>query len=336
VRVWVDLGNSPHVALFGEVVDELRQQGDDVFLTARDHAQTVGLALERWSDVVVIGGRSPTGLGGKAAALGGRARDLARLLRHERPDVALSHGSYAQALVAARLRIPLVTMMDYEHQPANHLSFRLARRVIVPDVFPAAALRRCGAKEQKVRRYAGFKEQLYLARFRPNEQVVAELGLDPAKVIVVMRPAPEGALYHRMANEYFDELLDKVRRRSAIEAILLARSSADARRYAALGGLVVPHRPIDALSLVASADLMIGGGGTMTRESALLGTPTYTVFIGRPAAVDAELMRLGLLHDLRTGGRPPFVKRSAVKRPVPEERRREVLDTIRKALTEVV
>jgi predicted glycosyltransferase len=336
MRVWVDLGNSPHVALFGEVVDELRKQGDDVFLTARDHAQTVGLALERWSDVVVVGGRSPTSLRGKAATLGGRARDLARLLRNERPDVALSHGSYAQALVAARFRIPLVTMMDYEHQPANHLSFRVARRVIVPNVFPTSALRRFGAKEQKVLRYAGFKEQLYLARFRPNQKVLAELGLDPQKVIVAMRPAPEGALYHRMANEYFDELLDKVRRRSDIEAVLLARTSADARRYAALRGVIVPRRPIDSLSLVASADLMIGGGGTMTRESALLGTPTYTVFIGRPAAVDAELMRLGLLHDLRTGGLPVFEKRSAPTRPIPEESRREVLDTIRKALSEVV
>ena len=107
-----------------------------------------------------------------------------------------------------------MTMMDYEHQPANHLSFRVARRVIVPKVFPTAALRRFGAKEQKVLRYAGFKEQLYLARFRPNREVLAELGLDPQKVIVVMRPAPEGALYHRMENEYFDELLDTVRRRS--------------------------------------------------------------------------------------------------------------------------
>jgi predicted glycosyltransferase len=335
VRVWVDLGNSPHVALFGEVVDELREQGDEIFLTARDHAQTVGLALERWPDVVVVGGRSPTSRGGKAAALGARARELTRLLRTEGPDVALSHGSYAQALVAARLRIPLVTMMDYEHQPANHLSFRVARRVIVPEVFPASALRRFGANEQKVLRYAGFKEQLYLARFRPSEQVVAELGLDLEKVIVVMRPAPEGALYHRMANQYFDDLLETLRRRSALEVILLARSSADARRYAALAGVIVPHRPIDALSLVASADIMIGGGGTMTRESALLGTPTYTVFIGRPAAVDTELMRLGLLHDLRTGGRPAFAKRSALVRPIPEEGRREVLNAIRKALAAV-
>jgi uncharacterized protein len=336
VRVWVDLGNSPHVALFGEVVDDLRQRGDDVFVTARDHAQTVALALKRWPDVVVVGGRSPTSVGAKAAAIGGRARDLARLLRNDRPEAALSHGSYAQALVAARLRIPLVTMMDYEHQPANHLSFRVARRVIVPKVFPTSALRRFGAREQKVLRYAGFKEQLYLARFRPNAEVLAELGLDREKVIVVMRPAPEGALYHRMANDFFDDLLDEVRGRSAIQTILLPRGAGDAARYAALDGVIVPRRPVDALSLLACADLTIGGGGTMTRESALLGTPTYTVFMGRPAAVDAELIRLGLLHDLRTGGRPAFAKRAASPMAVPEERRREVLDTIRKALAEVV
>src|SRR6476619_7211020 len=98
VRVWIDLGNSPHVALFGEVVDELRQQGDDVFLTARDHAQTVALALERWSDVVVVGGRSPTSLRGKAATLGGRRSIKKNMLRNDRHDVALSQGSYAPAV----------------------------------------------------------------------------------------------------------------------------------------------------------------------------------------------------------------------------------------------
>ena len=61
MRVWVDLGNSPHVALFNEVVDDLRQRGDDVLLTARDHAQTVGLALERWTDVVVVGALQVSG-----------------------------------------------------------------------------------------------------------------------------------------------------------------------------------------------------------------------------------------------------------------------------------
>ena len=38
--------------------------------------------------------------------------------------------------------------MDYEHQPANHLAFRLASRVIVPRAFPTEALRRYGARER--------------------------------------------------------------------------------------------------------------------------------------------------------------------------------------------
>jgi predicted glycosyltransferase len=316
------------------VVQDLRERHADVFLTARDHAQTVDLALQRWPDVVVVGGRSPAGLRDKATAVGSRARDLSRLLKADRPDVALSHGSYAQALAATRLRIPLVTMMDYEHQPANHLSFRVARRVIVPSVFPAAALRRYGAKGQKVLRYNGFKEELYLRGVRQDQRVLEDLGLDREKVIVVMRPAPEGALYHRMANARFDQLLETVRRRTDTQPVLLPRSDEDALRYGALAKVVVPPRPIDALSLLALADLTIGAGGTMTRESALLGTPTYTVFIGRQAAVDAELVRLGLLHDLRTEGAPAFTKRASSYRPIHESRPAEILNTIWKALAE--
>jgi predicted glycosyltransferase len=318
------------------VVQNLRERHDDVILTARDHAQTVHLALQRWPDVVVVGGPSPAGLREKAAALGSRARDLSHLVKTDRPDVALSHGSYAQALVATRLRIPLVTMMDYEHQPASHLAFRVARRVIVPRVFPASALRRYGARERKVLRYKGFKEELYLSGFRPDQGVLEELGLDPEKVIVVMRPAPEGALYHRMANARFDELLETVRRRTDTEVVLLPRSDDDASRYGALAKLIVPSQPIDALSLLACADLTIGAGGTMTRESALLGTPTYTVFIGRPAAVDGELIRLGLLRDLRAEGTPTFEKRPASDRSIPAGRPDEILNTIWKALAEAL
>ncbi len=70
-------------------------------------------------------------------------------------------------------------MMDYEHQPANHLSFRLARRVIVPQVFPQESVRRFGARSGKVVRYDGFKEELYLAGIAPEPALLVSLGLDP-------------------------------------------------------------------------------------------------------------------------------------------------------------
>jgi predicted glycosyltransferase len=47
MRVWIDLTNSPHVLVMRPVIDVLRARGDDVLVTARDFAQTLGL-LERF------------------------------------------------------------------------------------------------------------------------------------------------------------------------------------------------------------------------------------------------------------------------------------------------
>jgi predicted glycosyltransferase len=335
VRVWIDLANSPHVPLLAPVVERLEADGDLVLLTARDNAQTVELARRRWPDVQLVGGGSPAGKAAKGAAIARRAVDLARAARRWRADVAFSHGSYAQISAARLVGVPGVTMMDYEHQPANHLSFRLARRVIVPDAFPADALDRFGAVPAKVVRYEGFKEELYLAGFTPDPRVLGELELDPRRVIAVFRPPPEGALYHRSANERFDRLLEAALARDDVQVVLLPRTGKQKARYAEMSArILIPETAVDGSSLLALADLTIGGGGTMNRESALLGTPTSTVFAGELAAVDVELIRRGLLHDLRDESREPvFEKKTFDARPA--LRSDAILETIIRTLREV-
>jgi predicted glycosyltransferase len=336
MRVWIDLANSPHVPLFEPVVAHLRGEGHHVLLTARNHAQTVGLARARWPEVVVDGRPSPRNRAMKALDVARRAEHLRLFARRERPDVALSHGSYSQLLVARATRIPAVTMMDYEHQPANHLSFRLARWIIVPDVFPERALRRFGAGG-RVLRYPGFKEELYLAGFQPDAAVLRELSLDPRRVIAVFRPPPEGAMYHRVTNRRFDEVLQLVSADERVQTVLLPRTREQAQRYSVSAPSArIPDQAIDGSSLLALADLMIGAGGTMNRESAVLGTPTYTVFLGRLAAVDAELIRAGRMHDLRDSYTTPRLEpKPAVARPRDPQPGRVIMATIRQALDEV-
>jgi predicted glycosyltransferase len=317
MRIWIDLANSPHVALFGPVAERLRQGGEEVVLSVRDHAQTLPLAREVWPDVAVVGGPSPPGRVRKAASIVHRAAALRSFAARSKPDVALSHGSYAQIVAARAARIPAVTMMDYEHQPANHVSFRLATRVILPGVFPDDAIRRFGAAERKVVRYHGFKEQLYLAEFRPDTSVLEQLGLDPARIIIVMRPPAEGALYHPMVNDRFEQILELALQRKEVEVVLLPRTRAQAERYDMSAERIhIPDDPVDGRSLLAFADLTIGAGGTMNRESAILGTPTYTVFAGELAAVDAQLIREGRLTDLRDSGLlPRFEKKDVLLEP---------------------
>ena len=321
MRVWIDIANSPHAGLFDPVVKHMHDAGWDVLLTARDHAQTAELARDRWPDVSVIGGESPANRFAKAASAVTRSAGLRRLARRFDPDVALSHGSYAQILAARTLRIPAVTMMDYEYQPANHVSFRLARWVIVPDVFPEAQLRHYGVRARNVLRYRGFKEDLYLPGFVPALDVLTRLGIDDAHIVVVLRPPPSGALYHPSGNAKFDRIVDWCAVRQDVEAIVLPRSATQRERYAGRSGLIVPAHAVDGLSLLALADALVGAGGTMNREAALLGTATYTMFAGRLAAVDSELVKLGLMTDLRSNSTLP-VLRKREQGPVPASRER--------------
>ena len=76
--------------------------------------------------------------------------------------------------------------------------------------------------------------------------------------------------------------------------VVLARRPEQRRAIGALGlpNVVLPEHAIDSRSLMYAADLVIGAGGTMTREAALLGVPTVSVFAGRTPAVDRWLEAL--------------------------------------------
>jgi predicted glycosyltransferase len=196
--------------------------------------------------------------------------------------------------------------MDYEHQPANHLAFRLASRVVVPSAFPEDALRRFGAGREKVRRYEGIKEDVYLADFEPDPRFASLLferfGVDTTRdTLVVVRPPAGEALYHRFENELFDELLKRLLSRGGVKVLLLARTDAQREelesRFRA-DNLVAPREALDGANLIAAADLVVSAGGTMNREAAALGVPAATVYAGRWAALDEQLVREGRLKRI--------------------------------------
>src|SRR5437867_3488683 len=234
MRIWIDLANSPHVPFFRALIPEFTARGNQVEMTARDFAQTVELAAKAGMTPHVIGRHGGASIAGKAGNLVGRAAALRKWARDRGFDLAVSHNSYAQIAAAAALGIKTVTLMDYEHQPANHLAFRLASRVIVPRAFPAAELRRYGASMRKVKRYEGTKEDVYLADFTPDpmfSEKLRKLGVAPEDVLVVARPPAREALYHRFENKLFDDLLTPLNARARVKVIPLPRTDAQRDAY---------------------------------------------------------------------------------------------------------
>ena len=95
-------------------------------------------------------------------------------------------------------------------------------------------------------------------------------------------------------------MLDRLAVDPQTVAVVLPRNEDQRRAARARTGdsLIVPDRVIDAQSLVAYADLVVSAGGTMNREAAILGVPTWTTFAGRLGAVDRQLVEEGRLRVL--------------------------------------
>jgi predicted glycosyltransferase len=318
MRVWVDLTNSPHVLVMRPLIERMRAAGHEVEITARDFAQTLQL-LERYAmDHTAIGHHRGGRLADKGVGLVQRSLALARWARGRRFDVAMGHGSNDVSVAAKLLRVPSATAFDYEWARVQHtVNCRLARAIVVPDVIPPERLRPYGATDAKLRRYAGLKEEYYLADFEPDPAVLDELGVNRAEPLVVVRTPPDVSLYHRFENDLFARLLDRLR---DVQTVVLPRTPAQREELARAGGFIVPERAIDAPSLVAFADLVVSAGGTMNREAVALGTPVYTTFEGKLGAVDERLLAEGRLRKLEDPSQVRVEKRSG---PAGERVRRD-------------
>ena len=304
MRLWIDLANSPHVPFFKALTTRFVAQGHEVEFTAREFAETIPLAQAAGIAPVVVGAHAGRPLSAKAGSIASRAWALAAWARKRKFDLAISHNSYSQILAARMLGLKTITLMDYEHQPANHLAFRLASRIIVPASFPVQRLRRYGARVGKVRRYHGTKEDVYLADFQPDPSFGARLcglGVKPDNVLVLVRPPAHDALYHRFKNTLFDEALAMLREREKVQVILLPRNEAQRAAYSGKERVIVPATPLDGANLIAASDLVISAGGTINREAAALGVPAASIYAGGWAAVDEELVREGRLRRISSG-----------------------------------
>jgi len=297
MTLWLDLANSPHALFFGPITEILRNQGHVVLATSRHFGNTLEVARLMGFEPVVIGKHAGRGFLRKGFNLLGHARELAKWAKDKGFDLAMSHNSYSQAVAARWARIPFITFMDYEGQPANRIAFTLAKTVFVPEAFPVAAAKKQGAR--RIVQYPGFKEEVYLADYTPGPSPFLGMGIGPDEIIALARGPATYAAYHGKENRVFASVVEGLIARGA-RVVLLPRTAGQAEWGRGLGALV-PERAYYGPDLVWHADLVVGAGGTITREAALLGVPSFTTFAGRLGAVDKRLMDMSLLFDLRDG-----------------------------------
>jgi hypothetical protein len=296
-RIWIDIDNSPHVPFFVPIIEALEQAGVEVILTARNMYQVCELLDFFGLQCKVVGGHC--GKHTLLKVLYNCARAVQLLpTAFGRIDLALSHGSRAQVLVGKLLGIPTIMMHDYEH--STKTGFVEPDWTLMPEIIPDGAMTR---KSDRVLRYPGLKEDVYVPRFWPDSQILAELGILPDDIVVTLRPPASDSHYHRPESDVlFTETLRFLAKHPRVRVVTVPRNPRQKDRLRAewadliaSGRMIIPERPVNGLNLIWFSDLVISGGGTMNREAAALGVPVYSIFRGRIGAVDDYLADQGRL-----------------------------------------
>jgi len=303
-RVWIDIDNSPHVPFFIPIIEELRKNGIELILTARNMYQVCELLDFFKLRCNVIGSHFGRNKFLKVLCNCIRAVQLVPTATMRRPDLAISHGSRAQMLISKSLRIPTMMLHDYEH--STKTGFLEPDWTVMPDVIPQGAMTR---KTNRTLRYPGLKEDVYVPRFRPDPSILQNLGISPEELVVVVRPPATEAHYHNPESDVlFAETMRFLASIPKLRAVTLPRNGRQSKELQAAwseliadGRMLIPSSAVDGLNLIWFSDFVVSGGGTMNREAAALGVPVYSIFRGKIGAVDrylAEHGRLTLIENV--------------------------------------
>lgn len=297
MKIWFDLSNSPHINMFYDLIRELESEGNEVIITCRPLANTIDLLNQKKLKYTVVGEHYGKNLYKKMFGYPIRVMQLRKFLRKLKPDVAISQSSFHSPVVAKLLGIPSIYTNDNEHAMGNKAGFYFADLVMIPENLPIANVVAKGASEKRVAHYPGVKEGIYL--WKKGEALhKARETRDTSSIKIYVRPEPLTAQYYKGGLNFLDDTLEKLQHE--VKVIVLPRDKTQAAHYkqAKFSKVIVPDKPLEFDQIAQDCTLFIGAGGSMTRELAILGIPTISVYQDELLEVDKFLLEKGaMLHE---------------------------------------
>jgi predicted glycosyltransferase len=296
MRIWFDLSNSPHINFFYSLIRDLEKE-HEIIITCRPLANTIDLLQLFDLPFKVVGRHYGKRLSSKLLGYPIRVLQLYQYLKTRKPDVAISHSSFHSPLVARLLGCRSIYLNDNEHAVGNVPAFLAANTIMIPEFLEKERVLKQGASDDKILQYPGVKEGIYLWQLESQIKGLRSSSSDSEKKIVVVRPEPWTAQYYKGALNFMDSLLEGLK--DKIKVLVIPRGEAQAEHYrkTTFSGLDVLDKPLELMEIANRCCMFIGAGGTLTREMAVLGIPTISVYQDELLDVDKYLIKTGqMIH----------------------------------------
>jgi predicted glycosyltransferase len=166
---------------------------------------------------------------------------------------------------------------------------------MIPEFLAEEKIQRQWANPNKIVKYPGVKEGIYLWNHNSNQTGRFQFGNSDGKKRIFIRPEPWTAQYYKGKNNFLDDFIISVKKN--LKLIILPRGELQKKYYRQnkFASVFVPQTSTSLYDIMDNCDLFIGAGGTMTREAAVLGIPTISIYQDELLDVDKYLIDKGYM-----------------------------------------
>ena len=296
MKFWFDITNTPQVHLLIAILNALDSDDNEFKITTRDFAETIKL-LEQKTNLPyeIIGNYEKGNILKKGSKLINRFLETRKTVKDF--DVSISCGSESAVWNSFLKNKKSIAFGD--NDLAKQWTYGMfVSHVLFPKSIPTKILTKQGISKKKIYQYNGFKEHIYLADFVPNKNFKHDLPFDN---YVVVRPENVNANYVRQNKDISITagLLKKLTENGS-NVLYLPRYPADFEFAEGLKNIYIPKSAINGIDACYFSDAVFTGAGTLAREAACLGVPSFSFFAGgKLLAVDSDLISQGKMYFSR-------------------------------------
>lgn len=286
------------------IIKVLEKQGFNYVITARELYRLDQLLAEfGLKNYEIVGRHMGRSTVAKAFGLLDRVARLYIKIRREKPNLCVVGTSPYGPVTARLLGIPSAWVNDNDISwHMINIGARFATRVFLPEHARLELYFKSGLPRERVTLFKGLKEEFYLHDFKKDPRYLKKFGLK--KKVAIVRSEPAQAVYYEGGADVNESIIRFLLEQD-YDVVFLPRTKEEETKYKKrFPKLFIPPKALHGPNLVANAELVVSGGGTMNREAVVLGTKVLSTYGGQLLGVDEWLVREGyMLHSTQPSPR---------------------------------
>ena len=272
------------------------QKKHKVLCTSRNYREVKNLAKIRKLNLIFVGKHGGSEKYDKLNASINRINKLAKIIKKNKPDIAVSFCSPEASRVAYGIGIKHISFSDSPHAEAvMRLSIPLVQKLLIPWVIPKKEFKKFGINKKNIIQYKAIDAASIALRIPKKNKF--SLTSKRKKTILVRVEEDQAAYSSKNTTKTIKIIKSLIKEFNNENILVLGRYRIQIQFLNRTFGkkIKILNKVVDGKALLSKIDVFVGSGGTMTAEAALLGVPTIS-YNAIPNLIESYLVKKKLVE----------------------------------------